>query len=602
MITLLRAALIGVGASVLLLLGGLALAPFVLKDRVVELVGRQISERLEATVSFEEVELSLLSTFPTLIIEVAGLEVVGAGAFEGVTLASVQSFRAGVDLVRLVRDEQLLIESATIDQPEIYLLVNEDGEANYDIVKAADEEETEAEEEPAALALRLRRYQVSGGRIEYGTPGTEVSLEGLEHDGSAVIQGATYTVSSSTTVESLTVRIAGVRYIKRAKASVNLAGVLRADDQRLEVERLEVALNELTGEASGKIEWQDGDVDLDLELVSGKRQSIRALVSAIPDAYRGDIAGLRATGTYSIRAKVKGRLSLRDDRAPSFSASLFVHNGTLQHPELPLPLTDISVDASVKHPGGHLDKVAIHVPSFTARAGQSHVEGRFALRTPLSQPDIELTGEGHFDLAEVAEAYPLSDEAELRGTVAVNLDLAAKGERVERLKGWVVATAIAYRPKDAPHIEVSVALLKFTPKATKVQSLSGAYGRSDMALKGSLSPLNVFLGDGRMIVGELQLESRTLYLDEIVDGPEIVIADNLDITIAAKATTLIRKKLKLPNMRGIVLIKDGDWALTNVRSDTGRKHAEALLSSLKGDAILAPPGGRPRLIKPLKMR
>jgi len=77
-ITLLRAALIGVGASVLLLLGGLALAPFVLKDRVVELVGRQISERLEATVSFEEVELSLLSTFPTLIIEVAGLEVVGA--------------------------------------------------------------------------------------------------------------------------------------------------------------------------------------------------------------------------------------------------------------------------------------------------------------------------------------------------------------------------------------------------------------------------------------------------------------------------------------------------------------------------------------------
>lgn len=81
-----------------------------------------------------------------------------------------------------------------------------------------------------------------------------------------------------------------------------------------------------------------------------------------------------------------------------------------------------------------------------------------------------------------------------------------------------------------------------------------------------------------------------------------MIPDNLDITIAAKATTLIRKKLKAPDMRGIVLIKDGDWASTNVRSDTGRKHAEALLSSLKGDAILAPPGGRPRLIKPLKMR
>ena len=166
----------------------------------------------------------------------------------------------------------------------------------------------------------------------------------------------------------------------------------------------------------------------------------------------------------------------------------------------------------------------------------------------------------------------------------MNLDLAAKGERVERLKGWVVAAAIAYRPKDAPHIEVSAASLKLTPKATKVQSLSGAYGRSDMHLKGSLSPLNVFLGDGRMIVGDLQLESRTLYLDEIVDGPAIVIPDNLDITIAAKATTLIRKKLKLPDMRGIVEIKDGDWSLTKVRSTLGANMSNTFYRRSRSDA------------------
>ena len=124
LLNLLKAALLGVGASVLLLLGALLLAPFLLKDRVIELVERQVSERLEATVSFEDVDLSLLSTFPALTVEVVGLEVVGAGEFEGVTLASAQSLRAGVDLRTLVRDDQLLIESAAIRQPEIYLLVN----------------------------------------------------------------------------------------------------------------------------------------------------------------------------------------------------------------------------------------------------------------------------------------------------------------------------------------------------------------------------------------------------------------------------------------------------------------------------------------------
>ena len=46
----LKAALVGVGASALLLLGALLVAPFFLKDRVIELVERQINERLDATV------------------------------------------------------------------------------------------------------------------------------------------------------------------------------------------------------------------------------------------------------------------------------------------------------------------------------------------------------------------------------------------------------------------------------------------------------------------------------------------------------------------------------------------------------------------------
>jgi len=89
----------------------------------------QVNERLEATVDFEDVDLSLLSTFPTFTVEIVGLEIIGKGVFEGKQLASVRLLGAGMDLIRLVRDEQLLIESLTIDHPELHLLVNEDGEA-----------------------------------------------------------------------------------------------------------------------------------------------------------------------------------------------------------------------------------------------------------------------------------------------------------------------------------------------------------------------------------------------------------------------------------------------------------------------------------------
>ena len=598
----LKAALLTTGAAVLLVLGALSLAPLVLKDRVVELVEAQLSRYLDATVTFEDVELSLFSTFPTLTIELSGAEVACTGAFEGVKLASVRSFRAGVDLVRLIRDEQLLIESATAHQPELYLLVNQDGAANYDLVTEADEEDIKTEDAPSALTFRLRRFDIIDGRLEYESPASKISLEGLEQDGSAAIDGATYAVSSSTTVRSLTVQVGGVRYIRNAHVNVDLGAVLRADDKRLAVDRLVVALNELSGEASGTVEWGGAEVALDLALASGKGQSIRALVSTIPGAYAGDLSGLQATGTYALRAKVAGPVRLGHGDVPAFAATLFVRNGTLQDRGLPRPLTDISIDARAKHPGGPLDRIAIDVRRFTARAGQSHVEGRLAVTTPLSRPHVELAAEGRCDLAELAEAYPLNDEAEVEGTVAMNLDLAAKGDLVQRHKGWMVATAVAYRPKDAPDIEVSAASLKLTRRATQVQSVHGTYGQSDLALKGSLAPLHAFVSRGGPITGDLQLVSRTLYLDEMLEGEETVVSDRLDITIAAKAETLIHKALKLPDMRGIVRIKDGDVALTDVTSDAGRNYAEALISSLKGHGILVMSRGRPRLVSPLKVR
>jgi hypothetical protein len=601
--TPLKAALLGVSATVVLLLAGILLTPWLLKDQVIELVERQISERLYGTVAFEDVDLSLLSTFPALTIEVVGLSVVGAGEFEGVPLASVQSLRVGVDLRRLVRDDQLLIESAAVDRPEIRLIVNEDEEANYDIIKATDgEEETEAEDEPEALRLRLQQLEVTGGRIEYDKPGAEVLLEGFEHRGSALVDGATYTVASSTTVESLTVRVRDVGYIRRASASVELGSVLHADEERLELERLQVVLNELTGEASGTIQWANDEVRMDLSLESGKGQSIRALVSAIPAAYSGDLSGLRASGTYALSAEVKGRVPSREGHAPPFSASLRVRNGKLQHADLPLPLHGIEVAAVFRHPGGHLDEMAVDIRRLEVRAGEGHIEGRLSISKPLSRLFLEAALNGRMDLAELSQAYPLSDDAELQGKVGFELDLAAKGDRVHRLTGWMTATAVAYLPENAPHVRVSAASLSFAPKATKVDSLFATYGRSDLRVTGTLSPLTTMLRRDRPVVGNLPLDSRFFDLDEFLEGDSVEIPPNLDISIPAKAKKLLYKKLAFPDMRAVVLIKDGEVSLNDVRSDSGRQHAEALLSALKDEAILVPPAGRPDLVLPLKMR
>ena len=68
-----KTTLIAIAVSIGLVLAALAIVPFVLKDRVAKLVRNELDERLDAAVDFEAIDLSLLSTFPTLTVEVVDL-------------------------------------------------------------------------------------------------------------------------------------------------------------------------------------------------------------------------------------------------------------------------------------------------------------------------------------------------------------------------------------------------------------------------------------------------------------------------------------------------------------------------------------------------
>ncbi|MBW2192111.1 MAG: AsmA family protein, partial [Deltaproteobacteria bacterium] len=227
-----KVALIGMAALIGVLIAALIIVPLVLQERVAKLVRDELNERLDATVDFKNIDLSLLSTFPTLTAEIVDLEITGKGVFEGTTLLLVRSIAAGVDLFSLVGDEQLVVESITIGHPEIRVLVTEDGVANYDILKESPDEAEEAEDEESGnVAFQLQRYRIIDGSITYDAPGTHMSIDGLNHDGSATITAAIQVLASKTTVDALSIKLGRVTYLKEAKVGIEIAMTLRTDEQ-----------------------------------------------------------------------------------------------------------------------------------------------------------------------------------------------------------------------------------------------------------------------------------------------------------------------------------------------------------------------------------
>ncbi|MEM7135226.1 MAG: AsmA-like C-terminal region-containing protein [Myxococcota bacterium] len=583
-----------------LTLVALAVLPVVLKGRVADFMRAQLNEQLEAEVDFDAIDLSLLSTFPTLTAEVVGLEVIGVGEFEGTPLLSVAALGAGLDLRALIFDEAFVIESIDIRQPVVNVVERSSGNANYDIVRSSGDPANQPNQADStnALTLQIRRYRIRDATITYRSPDAEVSIESLNHEGSATIAPQSQTLRSSTTIAALTTKAGRITYVRGAKVALEVGATLLPDDSRVDMFELEIRVNTLTIAGSGSLAWPGDGVDLDVKLASGQGQSITALLSAIPGAYAKDLAGVTASGTFSIEAQAKGTLDPTSDDLPAFGASLFVRNGSLQYPDLPVPLSDINVSANVKHPGGPLDEMRIDVPEYAISAGQSHASGAAEITKPISRPNVRLDLKGRFHAEEIANAYPLPDVERLEGVVTVDVDLVASAETIQRLEGDIALDELVYDEKDAPTVRVPKGHIVFSPRSTRIDVLRAELGQSDVSITGSLSPISVFLRDDQLLVGNLRVVSREIHIDDFLSeegsaasssGGEttpFLLPDGIDASLRIRVGDITYDDLVLSDFVGSARLRKRKLTLKDVK-------AKALGGAMKVSGFVATPENKP---------
>ena len=591
--------LIGIAALVGVIVVALALVPILFKGRIVERLRTELNDQLNATVTFSDVDVSLLSTFPTLTAEVSALKITGEGDFEGVTLVSAESIAAGVDLLAFVVQDVIQIESIGIDHPEAHLIVTEDGKANYDIIAEQSEEPAETAEESEDVAFEVERYWINDGVVTYDEPGISVAAMGLDHEGSAKISGSTQELASETTIDALTVKLGRITYLKEAKARVDVDATIETEQEHLQVDEIQLAVNQLAVAGSGGVGWSGEGLSLDLKLASEKGLPIKALISAVPNAYAADFSGLKASGAFSLAAAIEGQLGPDDGDIPSFSVTANVRNGALKYPDLPLGITDLNLDAKLDHPGGHLDKMRITVPKYGIAAGKSHAEGSLGITNPLSQPNVDLALNGRFDLAEVASAYPIPDVETLAGLIEANIDLSTKGERIAKLTGNIKATDVLYRPAGAPAIHIGTARVTLSPENTKIQELRARMGESDVAISGLASPLTTFLMDEQKITASVWLKSNNLRVEDFLSDDEpaaggataeqpsaFVLPENVDAKLQFDVRKLSYGDLVLRDFEGTGRIRNRKLILQGVR-------AKALGGTMRLDGTVATPSTGP---------
>ncbi|MGB0984585.1 MAG: AsmA-like C-terminal region-containing protein [Saprospiraceae bacterium] len=581
-----------IGFGVLIFLGlliGAAVAiPYFFKDEIMAKVQEEANKNINATVSFDDVNLSLLRSFPNFSLSLKGLEVTGKDDFDGLRLAGIESFNVTLDLMSVIySDQPIEIKNVSLDQPNLYIKVLKNGKANYDIAIPSTDTTTVTEPtvegESTDFLIQLESYSIRKGNITYddGTMPILAKIENLNHSGKGDFTSLIYDLKTKTTADAISVNFDGVKYLNKVKTGIDLDINIDMDKMKFTIGKNDISMNALALSLEGFVAMPGDDINMDLKLGSPST-NFKDLLSMIPAAYTKDFSGVKASGQMTLNGMVKG--TLNETSIPAFNFNASAKDANFRYPDLPLGINNINTTIKINSPSSDLDKLTVDVPNFHIEIDKSPFDAKFLLKNPMSDPYIETVAKGTIILDDLAKAFPLSEQGveELGGTIKANLDTKTrmsyvteeKYDQVE-MKGDLAISNMDYVGAGMPKVTIKDMKMEFTPQNVIVDNFDTKLGTSDLQMSGTLDNILTYFSGTKTMKGVLKVRSNKFDANEWLGGETTETAVNEPTVQIEDTTTVATSTTEVFDKFDFTLdaeFKDVTYDIYHIRNTVGKGH------------------------------
>ncbi len=410
---------IKIGGIILLVLVALvASVPFLFKDKLKVALNREIEKNVDAKVNYGSLSLNLWRHFPDLTVNLSDLSVVGLSPFTGDTLVSANEVSLSVNLLSVWRGKQIKVNHIGLNQPHILVKILKDSSANYAIYESV----SKADTAKSAFSVGVQSWQISDGRVVYDDrlTNTLIKLENVNQTGEGDLTQDIVEVLSDTKIENANISYGGVNYLNNKKISLATTTTLDLLASKYDFKNTTLTINEFPLQLSGSVVMPDTNIYTDIHF-KALSDDFKQFFSIVPGAYTQNYSDVEATGKIGFDGEVIGIYNSR--QFPAFLVNLNVKDGHVQYPDLPKPLEQIDIAATIKNTTDQLANTSVDVKNLSFLLGNNPVKGR-ALIEGLKRMKVDADFVAKINLEEITKVIPLPGQT-LRGLADINLK--AKG-------------------------------------------------------------------------------------------------------------------------------------------------------------------------------
>jgi hypothetical protein len=585
--------------------------PFVFKDKIVQMVTNTINKNIHATVTFTEVEVSLLKKFPLASITVRDIIVANKAPFVGDTLYSAKELSLSLRITELFKnaDEVIELKSVMTKNGHVNMIVNEENVGNYEI---ALQQETTSKKDTNAISfsLNLQEYKVENINFKYIDRSANIlmKLDQINHLGTGNFAKEILDLNTKTTA-NLSLYLDNVKYIQEFAISLNAVLGIDLKNSKYTFKENTVYINRLPLAFNGFVQLIDKGQFYDINFKT-PTSSFKNLLALLPKKYSGNLKTIQTAGNFELNGIVKGVLS--ENRIPAFDISFSSKNALFKYDGLPKAVKNIDIDAKITNTSGTFEDTFVHLNKLTFKIDEEVFSANGSIAKLTTNPTIKLAAKGTLNLANIRKVYPVFKK-ELSGILTADITTNFDMNAIEKGNYQNIKNAGEIHVSDFKYDGTAVANpfyikktgITFNTKTIKLNEFTAKTGDSDISITGNLDNFYGFLFKNQVLKGDFSLHSNLFKVSDFltndatetnpkVETGQLKIPAFLDCKFTANAKSVAYDDLLLKNVSGIISIKDEAVHLKDVKSDifggnigfTGRVSTKEKVSKFNMDLNL----------------
>lgn len=310
------------------------------EDRIGELVVKELNKSLKAPITVEQVDLTLVRTFPDASVI---LSQVSMPDTKNGILLNAKTLSLNFGFLSLFQEE-IDIESVVVADGSLNILKDKNGQVNYDVFIASEESsssETEVQIDLKNATLRNvyaiyedKQFQQSG----------ILHIESLNLSGAFSTEQFELKSTAEIEIEFLNTKegeiLSGRHIAYETVAKVNLD----KGEYALKNTNLYVEANKFT--VNGKVTTTDDFTDFDLSL-KGVDGNLQSVISLLPKKQITALEDFSSRGNFHIESTLKGRLSKTS--MPEFDLTFGLKEGYVNSKRLQNELKNVSFEVRIEN-------------------------------------------------------------------------------------------------------------------------------------------------------------------------------------------------------------------------------------------------------------